>query len=653
MSYIDKITNKDTGESRVISPAAEAVRVSNENYEGENLDEVLDEVAHAIEDAGSGDGTVTGVKIGSTTYEPTDGVVDLSAPMSNKVDKNGTDSLMTAAEHTKLGNLPTADQLATQMNAKANDNAVVKTISVNGGQAQTPTNGNVNISVEGAAGEDGITPHIGQNDNWWIGPETDPNNDTGVKAQGPMGSVTITDGALATLEVHNALNANTGILGMGGAMKLKNNIDAVQANLVKLYNKLANMAFWDAEDQADAEPIPTLLDWSIPKKTVTLDKTDLDSNSIITDSSDNEITGTTVQVDEGGSFTFKIKPKANYALTAASASVGGSAIQPDSTTGGIYTFTVSSVASDITVVLSSTALANRTVTIDNQVGASIVIKKDGTPLSGTTVTVASGGNLTLTVEAADDYSINSLDAKVNNVSLNPTESSGVYTITASSISSDITIVITGSTTYSGWLTVPKSDVGSPVTTYGMQQGRYIDASKGCIGSSVNNGTPSDIIMPAGYPYNVKRFTSADTGNGNIQTNPGKTTACYFATGGKRYVNIRLTDSQGTTGYTYKVSVGCYGNAVIDNTQNDGFQNSSTLIDGFFTRPTPYPTANANIDDVNWKFDLFSLATNNGGSNGDITYVKFVITKVNNSNSATVTSDDYINNLTVEYKFTDD
>ena len=550
--------------------------------------------------------------------------------LASKVDKNGTDSLMTAAEHTKLAGIAAGAQVNT-----------INSISVNGTQ-QTPVNGNVDISVEGGAGVDGITPHIGSNGHWWLG-----TTDTGINATGNDGQ-SITD---ADLVIRNALDGQGDVLGMSGAMRIKSNIDSLYTSLNRLYTKLANMAFWDATDQAAAAP--AALDWSVPKKTVTLDKTNLDSNSIITDSSDNEITGTTVQVDEGGSFTFKIKPKANYALTAASASVGGDAISPDSTTGGIYTFTIPSVTSDITVVLSSTALANRTVTIDNQVGASIVIKKDGTPLSGTTVTVASGGNLTLTVEAADDYSINSLDAKVNNVSLNPTESSGVYTISASSISSDITIVITGSTTYSGWLTVPKSDVGSPVTTYGMQQGRYIDASKGCIGSSVNNGTPSDIIMPAGYPYNVKRFTSADTGNGNLQTNPGKTTACYFATGGKRYVNIRLTDSQGTTGYTYKVSVGCYGNAVIDNTQNDGFQNSPTLIDGFFTRPTPYPTANANIDDVNWKFDLFSLATNNGGSNGDITYVKFVITKVNNSNSATVTSDDYINNLTVEYKFTDD
>ena len=53
-NYIDKITDHDSGESRPICPPADHVSVDNENYEGETLDEVLDEVAQAIEDAGQG-----------------------------------------------------------------------------------------------------------------------------------------------------------------------------------------------------------------------------------------------------------------------------------------------------------------------------------------------------------------------------------------------------------------------------------------------------------------------------------------------------------------------------------------------------------------------------------------------------------------------
>ena len=49
-NYIDKITKGN--DSRMISPAADMVRVDNDNFEGETLDEVLDDVAQAIGEAG-------------------------------------------------------------------------------------------------------------------------------------------------------------------------------------------------------------------------------------------------------------------------------------------------------------------------------------------------------------------------------------------------------------------------------------------------------------------------------------------------------------------------------------------------------------------------------------------------------------------------
>lgn len=67
--YIDKITDKDTGESRIISPAAEDVRVDNENFEGDNLEDVLDEVAHAIDEAiAQAGGQVTVTTNGDGTF---------------------------------------------------------------------------------------------------------------------------------------------------------------------------------------------------------------------------------------------------------------------------------------------------------------------------------------------------------------------------------------------------------------------------------------------------------------------------------------------------------------------------------------------------------------------------------------------------------
>ena len=72
-NYIDKITKGN--DSRMISPAADMVRVNNDNFNGADLDEVLDEVAQAISEAGSGavnvttnqDGTFV-IHVGETDY---------------------------------------------------------------------------------------------------------------------------------------------------------------------------------------------------------------------------------------------------------------------------------------------------------------------------------------------------------------------------------------------------------------------------------------------------------------------------------------------------------------------------------------------------------------------------------------------------------
>lgn len=50
-NYIDKITKGN--DSRMISPAADMVRVNNDNFDGETLDEVLDDVAQTISDVGA------------------------------------------------------------------------------------------------------------------------------------------------------------------------------------------------------------------------------------------------------------------------------------------------------------------------------------------------------------------------------------------------------------------------------------------------------------------------------------------------------------------------------------------------------------------------------------------------------------------------
>lgn len=83
-------------------------------HDGKPLDETLEQMQHDIEEAGKGgggEGTVTGVLVGDVTYDPDPetGIVDLSEPIGNKVDKIPGKGLSTndytTEEKTKLAGL--------------------------------------------------------------------------------------------------------------------------------------------------------------------------------------------------------------------------------------------------------------------------------------------------------------------------------------------------------------------------------------------------------------------------------------------------------------------------------------------------------------------------------------------------------------------
>lgn len=141
-NYIDKITKE--GDSRMISPAANMVRVNNENFEGSDLDEVLDEVSAAIDEAGSGGYAPPPGGIPATDLAPA--VQQTLDDVANKVDKETDKSLMTAAEHTKLQNLPSNP---------------VQSVTINGSTPAVGANGNVNLgTIVGERGPQGPTGNV-------------------------------------------------------------------------------------------------------------------------------------------------------------------------------------------------------------------------------------------------------------------------------------------------------------------------------------------------------------------------------------------------------------------------------------------------------------------------------------------------------------
>lgn len=177
-NYIDKITKE--GDSRMISPAANMVRVNNENFEGSDLDEVLDEVSAAIDEAGSGGyapppGGIPATdlapavqnsleKADSAYQKPASGIpasdiapgvipdvsglatkAEVNTGLADKVDKVDGKSLMSDAEHTKLAGLPTNP---------------VQSVTINGTN-HTPTNGIVDLgNVQGQKGDKGDTGNV-------------------------------------------------------------------------------------------------------------------------------------------------------------------------------------------------------------------------------------------------------------------------------------------------------------------------------------------------------------------------------------------------------------------------------------------------------------------------------------------------------------
>lgn len=343
-NYIDKIKNKDSGESRIISPAADKVRVDNENFEGTDLDEVLDEVAQAIKEAGSGDGTVTGVKVGSTTYEPTDGVVDISTAipdtsgLTTKTEvTQGLDGKVDKATGYGLSKNDYTDTDKTAVGtiaSKANDADVVKSISVNG-TVQQKNNGNVNIVVEGIQGEKG------------------EKGDTGnVEFEDLEDLVALLVNDLTTGGAGNFLSAEMG-------KRLKTKIEEVYQRVQSIYSLLAGIAF--TADKPAASSILPALDWGNPKHVVTFNLTL--ANVTVMRNGTSISNGTALSIEELTNLTLNIVPDAGLSfLSVPTVTFGGNSVIPTLNQDGSYSVEVTMPQTDVTMAIRAEATAIQTVT---------------------------------------------------------------------------------------------------------------------------------------------------------------------------------------------------------------------------------------------------------------------------------------------------
>lgn len=373
--------------------------------------------------------------------------------------------------------------------------------------------------------------------------------------KGDTGNVAITgDGSNIVSLIVNDLTTGGGgnIMSAEMGLVLRREITKVNTSLTRLYTKLANMAFWDSTDQADAEP--TALNFNVPQKSVTFDLTGV-----------------------GGHVIVKLD---NYSI-------------------------ISPMPVDV------------------------------------------GSTHTLTIEAATDYALNNdVAVEVDGVVQTLTESGGVYSLEVT-VNANMAIEVVGTATQE-WFTVPKSDVteGGNVTLYGAQQGRTIVANGGYMTAGLDtNNIPQVIAAPAGYKESVKLYTTPYVEGSYNNSNPGKTTANYFATGGKRYLNIKLIDPAEASGDTYHIGAGCYGSGVIGNSAANA--GGTSTIAGFKARigyKTPDSTTAEGVHV--WKIDLPTESSSTG-----IEYVKLIMFK--KVNGTTTDSRNWFANATIKYKFSDD
>ena len=181
---------------------------------------------------------------------------------------------------------------------------------------------------------DNITPHIGANGNWWTGVETNPNNDTGIKAQGPKGDSVVGGSVNIVNNVNDGGEEDALSAEMGKILRIK---------LMKIYNALGVYAFPDGK--------PTL-NWgsTVIKHRITASLSNLAISSVLIDGISNQ--NLPAQIIDGQSLSFVLNTQSdlyiidndNLAIT-----MGGINIKPTAYNSDTGAVTIPAVNGDILI----------------------------------------------------------------------------------------------------------------------------------------------------------------------------------------------------------------------------------------------------------------------------------------------------------------
>lgn len=217
-NYIDKIT-KD-GDSRMISPAADKVRVNNENYQGSDLDEVLNELQSAINSLQSALNTL----IGSGNVQ---GAIDTFNEVKAFLNGIDTSDPTLANQLLTLNNAISAVQ--TSLAAKANSADVytkseVDTKVANAGKVKSVTINGTNHLPDESTGIVDLGTFVGQKGDKGDKGDTGETGATG--PQGPQGN----SGVASADAIESVNNLN------GGTTDTASKVYVLGANMGKALN---------------------------------------------------------------------------------------------------------------------------------------------------------------------------------------------------------------------------------------------------------------------------------------------------------------------------------------------------------------------------------------------------------------------------------